>query len=597
MNKNLNEFYTSRANNYKIENQKYTTKTKNINIWRGITFFATVGGAMIIANFSILAMTTIIIVGIIIFAKLVLLNAKYTQLQQYFSAMQTINENELKAIENDNSPFDCGIEYIDPKHDYTYDLDIFGKNSIFQKLNRCATGLGKNLLAHRLKNPFLDANEIIKIQQTTQQLENEVDTRQNFLAESIIQKADITPSEIDNISKSQLFFSNKKWLKVISIIIILITNTLVLLSFLGKISFIFPAICYAVQFFIVSAYSKHTNALSEGISQREKIFAKYQNLFKIIEETTQKSEYIKKINDKANNGKKISLILKELQQISKLYSYRLNLVFTLIAQGFFMYDIFINLKFENWLKKYATQIPKWFELTAQCDFLFSLATLKFNNKDWCFPVPKNQEFLFNAQNAGHPLINNQKCVKNNINFSNKTYLQIITGANMAGKSTYLRTVGVNLVLAQIGAAVCAQSFEWKPIAICTSIRTSDSVQDNESYFFAELKRLQRIVNRLETGETLFVIVDEMLRGTNSKDKHDGSQKFLLKLLKFNCIGLFATHDIDIGNMKKDFPNNIGTKCFEISFEGDKLIFDYTLKEGISKNLNASFLMKKMGITD
>ena len=168
---------------------------------------------------------------------------------------------------------------------------------------------------------------------------------------------------------------------------------------------------------------------------------------------------------------------------------------------------------------------------------------------------------------------------------------------MAGKSTYLRTIGTNLILAQIGAVVCAESFTFSPVEMFTSIRTNDSVQNNESYFFAELKRLHQIIEKLESGETLFVIVDEMLRGTNSKDKHDGSQNFVKKLLKFNCYGIFATHDIDIGNMQSQYPENIDTKCFEISFEGDNLIFDYKLKNGISQNLNATYLMKKMGIID
>ncbi|MBQ5540620.1 MAG: hypothetical protein IIU03_10335, partial [Bacteroidales bacterium] len=248
-------------------------------------------------------------------------------------------------------------------------------------------------------------------------------------------------------------------------------------------------------------------------------------------------------------------------------------------------------------KQFCGEIENWFSVIAEYDFLFSLATLKFNNPSWCFPKPKEEKFILNAKNAGHPLIKDELCVRNDIKFSDRNFLIILTGANMAGKSTYLRTIGTNLILSQLGAVVCAEDFEFSPVELYTSIRTSDSVQDNQSYFFAELKRLEQIVKRLENGETLFIIVDEMLRGTNSKDKHDGSEKFVKKLLNYNCYGIFATHDIDIGNIKNDFPQNVDTKCFEISFNGGELVFDYKIKDGISQNLNASFLMKKMGIID
>ncbi|MBR4327172.1 MAG: hypothetical protein IKP73_16785, partial [Bacteroidales bacterium] len=276
---------------------------------------------------------------------------------------------------------------------------------------------------------------------------------------------------------------------------------------------------------------------------------------------------------------------------------RANMMVIIFGQGILCYDIQINIKFENWLRRHSAEIQQWILMAHDCDFLMSLANLKYNHPEWSEPQPVEGSFILNAKSAGHPLLDPAKMVCNDINFSNCPFLTILTGANMAGKSTYLRTIGVNLVLAQIGAVVCAKEFKFSPVEIMTSIRTSDSVQDNESYFFAELKRLQRIVNRLEQGATLFIIVDEMLRGTNSKDKHDGSQKFIEKLLHYNCYGIFATHDIDIGNLRDTHPQNVNAKCFEISFEGDNLIFDYTLKDGISQNLNASYLMRKMGIIE
>jgi DNA mismatch repair ATPase MutS len=174
--------------------------------------------------------------------------------------------------------------------------------------------------------------------------------------------------------------------------------------------------------------------------------------------------------------------------------------------------------------------------------------------------------------------------------------RIITGANMAGKSTYLRTVGINLVLAMTGSPVLANSFVFSPVDVFTGIKTSDSLQAGESYFFAELKRLKEIIVQLEKGKTLFVILDEILRGTNSADKQKGSKALIRQLIQMKASGLIATHDLALGELADFFPENIKNQRFEVEIENNELKFDYLLKEGISQNLNATSLMKKMGIT-
>lgn len=167
---------------------------------------------------------------------------------------------------------------------------------------------------------------------------------------------------------------------------------------------------------------------------------------------------------------------------------------------------------------------------------------------------------------------------------------------MAGKSTYLRTVGVNMVLAMTGGPVLADRFTIKPVDLFTGIKTSDSLQDGESYFFAELKRLEMLIRQLESGDPVFIILDEILRGTNSADKQKGSKALISQLVKLGASGMIATHDLTLGELAAVFPENVANKRFEVEIEANELVFDYKLKEGISKNLNASFLMKKMGIT-
>ncbi len=589
----LKDFYSQRLNLYSEKYETYRKKERNTNILRGLSFVGGTALAIISANYSMPIMTLVIIATIIIFLFFVKKNAEYQYQKSINKNLRDINASELKALDNDNSDFDGGDEFIDPSHPYTYDLDIFGKKSIFQKVNRTITHGGKLLLANGFINQSKDINKILETQQNTLLFENEVDARQNFIAEGKLFKDDINNQNIEDISKADYFFTNSPLWKIIAIILIIGTLSSLLLASYDIVSMYIPSFLFIVQLSIFSFNSKKTKVLSDKIEKTEKAFKKYYSLFRIIENINNVPQ---KFSDEIKS-KTISKALGELATIALRYEQRHNLIMALFGQGLFSYDIIINTKFENWERKYCNEIKQWFDIIAEYDFLFSLANLKFNNPNWCFPKPSEKEFILNAKNAGHPLIQDEKCVRNNINFSDQKYLIILTGANMAGKSTYLRTIGTNLILSQLGAVVCAESFEFSPVEILTSIRTSDSVQESESYFFAELKRLQKIITKLESGATLFVIVDEMLRGTNSKDKHDGSEKFLRKLLKYKCYGIFATHDINIGNLREEYPQNIATKCFEITFDSDRLIFDYTLKDGISKNLNASYLMKKMGIIE
>lgn len=591
--KELKDFYSRRLFLYNEKYETFRKKERNTNIFRGLTFLIGTGLAIVSANFSLCLMTAVIIVSVVCFLVFVQKNAEFRREKEFNFHLKQINENELKALDNDNSAFLGGKEFIDKKHNYSFDLDIFGDKSIFQKVNRTITKGGYELLANGFMNPEKNISKILEIQQNTLLFENEIKARQEFIATGRLFDGEISGENIKNLSKAEYFFSKNNLWKILAWVLIFSTLTAILLASYDFINPFVPLFLFLTEQGIIMFNSKKTKTLSDKIEKNTKAFQKYRSLFDIVENMENCPEKFSALI----KAKTVSKALKELAVISQRYEQRHNFMFAIFGQGIFLYDVLINLRFENWERKFCGEIENWFSVIAEYDFLFSLATLKFNNPSWCFPKPKEEKFILNAQNAGHPLIKDELCVKNDIKFSDRNFLIILTGANMAGKSTYLRTIGTNLILSQLGAVVCAEDFEFSPVELYTSIRTSDSVQDNQSYFFAELKRLEQIVKRLENGETLFIIVDEMLRGTNSKDKHDGSEKFVKKLLNYNCYGIFATHDIDIGNIKNDFPQNVDTKCFEISFNGGELVFDYKIKDGISQNLNASFLMKKMGIID
>jgi DNA mismatch repair ATPase MutS len=302
---------------------------------------------------------------------------------------------------------------------------------------------------------------------------------------------------------------------------------------------------------------------------------------------------LQKLADEKNSAQ---AAVKKLSAITKAFDYRLNMLTGFFLNTFFLWDILQSFRLEQWKKQYHTFLPEWFDTLAEVDALCSLAGFAFQHQEACYPDIRETGFIVRGNNLKHPFIDPAVCVGNPVNVEGWGRFQVITGANMAGKSTYLRTVGVNLLLAMTGAPVLADRFVFMPVQLFTGIKTSDSLQDGESYFFAELKRLKEIIVRLENGEKLFLILDEILRGTNSKDKQTGSWALLRQFIRLRASGLIATHDLALGELQMEFPENIENKRFEVEIEGEQMQFDYRLKEGVSQNLNATFLMKKMGIT-
>ncbi len=332
------------------------------------------------------------------------------------------------------------------------------------------------------------------------------------------------------------------------------------------------------------------------VSKTSEMLTKYAFLLKQIESLRPASA---KLAELKNNIVKADLSasksLRSLSSILTALDNRMNFVSWTLFNGLVLWDILQMRRLENWQKIHQDEIAKWFETIAEIDMLICFSNFHYNHPDAHFPVIFSDKKTIQAENLGHPLILRQVRVDNPFEINHRQFL-IVTGANMAGKSTYLRTVGVNLILGMCGAPVCATKFSFKPVEIYTSIRTSDSLQKNESYFYSELKRLKAIIDELKSGKELFIILDEILKGTNSKDKHAGSEALLKQLIRYNAIGIVATHDVALGILQESFPDNILNRCFEVDIDGDRLTFDYKLREGVSKNMNATLLMREMGIT-
>lgn len=326
--------------------------------------------------------------------------------------------------------------------------------------------------------------------------------------------------------------------------------------------------------------------------------SKYERLLESIEGehfTSKKLMMLRGQITESKSNKKASENINSLAKIVNAFDNRLNMLYPIINY-LTMWDLQCILRQEKWKSTFKDEMKKWFTSIHEIDALSSLGTFYFNNPEFTMPKITSSKFMVKAHNLGHPLINESSRICNDLELDGAGKLLLITGSNMAGKSTFIRSVGVGLVLATTGAPICADLFEFYPMNIYTSMRVKDSLDDGESSFYSELKRLKLILDALNKEEKIMILLDEILRGTNSEDKHKGSEAFIKQLTKYHCLGLIATHDLQLGSLEDQFPENVKNCCFEVIIKDEKFTYDYKLKDGVCQTLNATVLMKQMGIT-
>ncbi|MBC8004168.1 MAG: hypothetical protein H7X84_01750, partial [Verrucomicrobia bacterium] len=520
----------------------------------------------------------------------------YTEKQlNYFLNLVDINTNEVKAIGRDFSPFAPGNEFIHPDHDYSYDLDLFGENSFFQFLNRTVTFGGKNKLAESIQNSRQDAETIRQKQSAIMELAENLDWRQQFLASG--RNAENMGSAGSLLQQREVIeLKSTAFLKISILALPLITVVLGILWILESIpDQVFYAAVFA-QWILFLIYSKTIAKFKKAYGLKTKLLNQYIDMLMLIEKKEFKSSHLIGLKSKLyNHEKSASQIISSLKNILNELDYTQNILVGLVLDSIFLWDVRCIYKLNNWHKDYESHLEEWFEVIAQVDALISFANLNYNHAEWCLPAVNGKRSLIQAENLGHPLIAEDKRIDNNFALNKDERVVIITGANMAGKSTFLRTLGVNLILASQGCRVCASAFSFSPVRLFTHMRTSDNLMKDESYFYAELLRLQNILELLRKGEDLFIIIDEMLKGTNSIDKLNGSIELLKQLIQLKTHCIVATHDLKLTEMADQNPGVVKNQCFEVNLTGDELKFDYKLKEGVTSTMNATFLMRKMGI--
>ena len=448
-----------------------------------------------------------------------------------------------------------------------------------------------------LTNHLTNKKEIEKRQKSVKELTQKLDFRQEFQRIGISNDKQLSNEELKKwIAKGTV---KKKsaliYLSPLVAIANIITISLVIFKILPPSIWVILFVGFLVlNTILIKKLKTNIQESSEGLLT----LGTYAELFKLIENKPITDETLNEILENSFvKGKAPSTQLKKLMKLTENIEQKNNVLVALCMNALFLWEFRLTLNIELWKANHKEMLSQWNDTLSHFDVICSLANFAYNNPNYTYPIIEEQQFILKGESLGHPLMINKDCVTNPISMEKKGTFMIVTGANMAGKSTYLRTIGVNYLLACMGTVVFAKRFSLTPNQLITSLRTSDSLAENESYFFAELKRLKLIIELIDNGENLFIVLDEILKGTNSTDKLTGSVELIKQFIKKKTNGLIATHDLGLTELQKLYPAEIDNYCFESTIEHGELLFEYKLKEGVVKNMNASFLMKKMRIIE
>lgn len=586
-------FYENQMVHYTRIRESLRKKIYQAGTIRLFLFIALLVTVWFFRNEGWITWLSIFLIYAIPFAILMVYHTKLSGKRAYAEHMIDLNTNERKGIDYDFSAFDGAAEQVDAQHSFSLDLDMFGNHSLFQSINRTVTVMGKSRLINWFTNPLTYKDAIIDRQHAVRELASKTDFRQLFYVTGINrQGAKKDVRQLNELSAQTTHFSESLFWKIMIWLIPVIWLIVIAGLIWAELSFGVLGIVFAISFVIANIQTKRISKLHNTVDRMNKLLYVYSRLMKLIEKENFLADNLKHTQQSLlSKGLPASQTIRQLSGIIGGLDQRFNMAL-IILNILYLRDIRHVMALEKWIKAHVGSFDAWFDALAQVDALCSLGNFSFNHPGYACPEIADHYFQMEGKALGHPLLNRKKCVRNDISITKNPYFLVVTGANMAGKSTYLRTVGVNFLLACIGAPVCAESLVIYPAHLVTSLRTADSLTANESYFFAELKRLKMMIDRLNNGEELFIILDEILKGTNSKDKQKGSLALVKQLITKKTCGIIATHDLLLGTLEAEFPGEIKNYRFEADITNDELTFSYQLREGVAQNMNASFLMKK-----
>lgn len=514
------------------------------------------------------------------------------------SALKLVYEKEVAYQTGDYTKFDAGERYLQPTHPFTFDLDVFGQGSLFQRINRTISSGGSDYLAESLSGKWesLPTAELLKhIEQRVEAI-GELAGNEPFLSQFKAQGAE---KPIDTAAVKEAFgsihalqipsyFGNPTFR--ILIYANLVGFYLSIFLSIGNFVPAFLPLWWGIFNFFLATFCTHKyiKLVNEAISKLKDQVRGYVNMASLIEKQSFTATHLCEL--KANlSGAMASF--GQLERILQKIDNRSNEIGIVLFNCFGLLDITIVRHFLRWQRTYEPITDQWIGASSVFDALVSMATFRLNEDEAQeATIIDSSGVSYKAHSIYHPFLG-EKAVRNNFDIQNHEYY-IITGANMAGKSTFLRTLGVNYILAMNGLPVFAEEMHVSVFRLFTNMRTTDDLTHGISYFNAELLRLKQLIASLDPNVPSLIILDEILKGTNSLDKLNGSRLFLEYISERNVTGVIATHDLELSKLEDENPQRFHNYSFEIEL-GTDVTYTYKIGRGVARNQNATFLLKQI----
>lgn len=518
-----------------------------------------------------------------------------TQIRNVQTLIQ-LHKNEIQIADGDFLGLANGSGFTKAGHPYTNDLDIFGPASLYQYVNRCQSDQGASTLANWLSAPA-DAAAIAARQEAVRELGPLLEWRQQLQAYGV--QDPIRHSTEEKISawlKGTDEFSHDITFKIVRYAWPVIGIGMLLLFLFDKVTVTFFSGFYIAALGFSGYLQKRIMKTQQSLDKIVPVLSTLADSARWIENKQFSSGQLESIRQRFVQPASASLAIGRLKKILDQFEFNLNFLFLLLVNPFLLWNLQMIFSLERWRRQHRNSIEPWFSALGETEALCSIAAIHFNHPHWTFPIIDGEQHgLLEATGLGHPLIAETTSVLNDFSTEGNGQIALITGSNMAGKSTFLRSIGVNMVLAMAGSPVLANRFKASVMKVSSSMRVADNLHESTSTFYAELKRLKAIIEQVKQHEPVLVLLDEILRGTNSLDRHTGSAALIRLLIRENAVALLATHDVELAEMAKDYSDHIHNYHFDAQIDGEELYFDYRLKAGVCQSINASLLMRKIGI--